>query len=467
LYACRRSQLAGIDMTDVLANYYLCSEELDCLGSTDKLSDHPGYFRLGERTICYGRSCLESPSPDIKVNLSDLLPLVDIQGGQCALPFDPQELINNLRLERYVAYGGKRPRSPLVALYYLLRPVLPFSLRSRLKRIWQKGWDTNVFPTWPVDRTVEQIYETLLCLAMKTLALRQVPFVWFWPRGHSACAVMTHDVETRVGLEFCPALMDLNDTFHIKSSFQLVPEGRYPIPQTLSNEVRSRGFEVNVHDWNHDGLLFTDRALFLDRASRINRFAQQHGMSGFRSGALYRNTAWYEAFTFSYDMSVPNVAHLDPQRGGCCTTMPYFIGRILEIPVTVTQDYMLFHLLGQYSIDLWKRQIQRIFAGNGLASFVVHPDYVIEQKARHTYTELLRYLSKECDERNVWMALPGEVNRWWRNRSEMRLVQNGPHCEIAGPGKEDARVAYAMLEGEALVYRISDQSAPTERRLIA
>jgi hypothetical protein len=26
---------------------------------------------------------------------------------------------------------------------------------------------------------------------------------------------------------------------------------------------------------------------------------------------------------FAYDMSIPNVAHLDPQRGGCCTIMPF------------------------------------------------------------------------------------------------------------------------------------------------
>ena len=59
-------------------------------------------------------------------------------------------------------------------------------------------------------------------------------------------------------------------------------------------------------------------------------------------------------------MSVPNVAHLEPQRGGCCTVMPYFIGDILELPLTTTQDYSLFHILGDYSIALWKQQIELI-----------------------------------------------------------------------------------------------------------
>ena len=67
---------------------------------------------------------------------------------------------------------------------------------------------------------------------------------------------------------------------------------------------------------------------------------------------MYREQEWFDAFEFSYDMSVPNAAHLEPQRGGCCTVMPYFVGDLLELPLTTTQDYSLFHILGDYSISL-------------------------------------------------------------------------------------------------------------------
>ncbi|HVB59215.1 MAG TPA: hypothetical protein VNE63_22650, partial [Candidatus Acidoferrales bacterium] len=90
---------------------------------------------------------------------------------------------------------------------------------------------------------------------------------------------------------------------------------------------------------------------------------------------------WYDAFEFSYDMSVPNVAHLEPQRGGCCTVMPYFVGKILELPLTTIQDYSLFHILGDYSIDLWKQQIDLIMQRNGPVSFITHPDYLREKRA--------------------------------------------------------------------------------------
>ena len=100
---------------------------------------------------------------------------------------------------------------------------------------------------------------------------------------------------------------------------------------------------------------------------------------------MYREQQWFEAFEFSYDMSVPNVAHLEPQRGGCCTVMPYFVGNLLELPLTTTQDYSLFHILGSYSTALWRQQIELIMARNGLVSFIAHPDYLCDDRAKGVY----------------------------------------------------------------------------------
>ena len=152
--------------------------------------------------------------------------------------------------------------------------------------------------------------------------------------------------------------MDLDDAFGIKSSFQVIPEARYEVSDQFLHSIRERGFEINVHDFNHDGDLFRDREEFLRRVARINDYGRKFRSAGYRSAVLYRNLDWYEFFDCSYDMSVPNVGHLDPQHGGCCTTKPYFIGKILEIPVVATQDYTLFNILGQCSMDLWEEQNQ-------------------------------------------------------------------------------------------------------------
>jgi hypothetical protein len=221
--------------------------------------------------------------------------------------------------------------------------------------------------------------------------------------------------------------------------------------------IWKRGFEVVVHDFNHDGHLFRDRQEFLERAAKINAFGEKFGATGFRAAVLYRKQLWYDALRFSYDMSVPNTAHLDPQRGGCCTVMPYFIGDILELPVTATQDYSLFHILQDYSINLWRRQIDLIMERHGLISFIVHPDYIIGLRERRIYEELLAYLAQLRDEKNIWMATPGEVDRWWRQRAKMEIVEDGESLRIEGTGRERARIAYASEQDGQLVFTFQTQ----------
>ena len=251
--------------------------------------------------------------------------------------------------------------------------------------------------------------------------------------------------------------MDLDESFGFRSAIQVVPETHPEASAGFVAKVRARGFEVNLHDLNHDGDLFRDREQFLRRVARINKHARELGCRGFRSGAMYREQRWYGAFELSYDMSVPNVAHLEPQRGGCCTVMPYFVGKILELPLTTAQDYTLFHILGDYSTRLWERQIDLILSEHGLVSFIAHPDYLIERRAREVYRDLLVHLSRLRDERKLWGALPGEVDSWWRDRRLMSLVGEGDAWRIEGPGHERARVAYATLEDDRVVYTLSER----------
>src|ERR1700733_8052042 len=207
--------------------------------------------------------------------------------------------------------------------------------------------------------------------------------------------------------------------------------------------IRSRGFEVVVHDLNHDGHLYKTRKQFLERAAKINQYGKEYEAKGFRAGVLYRKQLWYDALDFEYDMSVPNVAHLDPQRGGCCTVMPYFLCNLLELPVTATQDYTLFNILNDYSTSLWEQQIDIIMEKHGLISFVVHPDYIMGSRECSTYKALLDHLVRLREEKHVWITTPGDVNHWWRQRAEMRLIEGCDGWEIEGPGRERARIAHA------------------------
>lgn len=437
-------------------DYFKCAPGFADFRKPVEPSGPAGFFRFGPEVVCYGRLSSGRVAKEAEGPLEDALASVRTEETACYLPFDAEEIVSNLRLERYCA--ALRPKKQSLAkslvrsTYYAVRPLLPVSVRKLLQRAALQGWNQIPFPHWPVDQTVDHVFETMMLLVLRASRANRIPFVWFWPDGHRACATMTHDIETVAGRDFCNSLMDLNDSFEIKSSFQVVPEDRYAVPKEFLNAIRSRGFEVNVHDLNHDGNLFRERTEFLRRAAKINRYAEEFGAIGYRSGVLYRNLEWYDAFQFAYDMSVPNVGHLDPQPGGCCTTKPYFIGNILEIPVTTTQDYTLFHIFQQYSIDLWKRQIQSIVSQHGMASFIVHPDYVIESRARDVYAALLAHLAQLRQDANLWIALPREVNDWWRLRSQMTLVHRNGEWTVEGVGKERAQIAFARAHEGKVVY---------------
>jgi len=378
--------------------------------------------------------------------------------GRVTLPFDPSEIVDNLRLERYVDATRTGTDSPslLKNLYYLLRPITNLFIRKQIQKFYSRNWREFSFPRWPVDTTVEDICERLLLLSMEAKGVDNVPFVWFWPNGARGCMLMTHDVETEVGRNFCTDLMDLDDSFGIKASFQVVPEGRYAVSQEFLDTIRKRGFGYAIQDLNHDGRLFDGRKEFLRRVEIINRYAAQYAAKGFRAAVLYRKPEWFDRLNFSFDMSIPNVAHVDPQRGGCCTVMPYFIGNILELPVTTTQDYTLFHLLNEHSIDLWKAQAELILNKYGLASFIVHPDYVIDSKNRSVYTELLDHLRTLRAEKQIWLELPAEVDYWWRVRSKMSVQKIGKSWRIVGEEADRAVLAFARNANGKLVYEISD-----------
>ncbi len=450
-------------IAEKLTDFYRCPGEFAEFAIAGNFSEESGYFRFGPNAVCYGQSSSGFRDKLPGNCLYDILTDVKIVGSVPSLSFDPAEVIENLRFERYIAAanGSREPSSHSWrrSTYYAFRDILPASWRRAIQRRYFRGWEKLPFPTWPVDLSVECVTETLMALSLKAHGIQRIPFIWFWPDGLESCVIMTHDVETLAGRDSCADLMDLDDSFGIKASFQVVPMGRYPVPEEFLTTIRRRGFEINVHDYNHDGRLYAEREEFLRRAQQINEYARRFGAAGFRSGSLHRRLDWYDAFEFSYDMSVPNVAHLEVQRGGCCTVMPYFIGKILEIPLTTLQDYSLFYILGKNSIETWKTQLDLIIEKHGLASFNVHPDYLVQENARKGYTNLLKYLAQTRSKRRLWMTLPGEVDRWWRQRSEMRVMKEADGWRIEGKGKERARIAYASLCNGQLTYTIEEAGA--------
>ncbi len=60
--------------------------------------------------------------------------------------------------------------------------------------------------------------------------------------------------------DFCSTLMDIDDSFGIKASFQVIPEERYSVTAGIYQEIRQREHEIAIHDLNHDGHLYKNQS---------------------------------------------------------------------------------------------------------------------------------------------------------------------------------------------------------------
>ena len=194
-------------------------------------------------------------------------------------------------------------------IYYGLKPFVPQSLRTAIRRKLAKRLRKQIEGVWPIMPGSE-------C----------PPENWpGWPEGKKFAFVLTHDVESKAGLDRCRSLMQLERDLGFRSSFNFIPEGSYRVPAELREELTASGFEVGIHDLKHDGHLFSSRRKFKRHAARINRYAREWGASGFRSGFMLRNLDWLHDLDVQYDASTFDTDPFEPQPQGRHTIFPFWV----------------------------------------------------------------------------------------------------------------------------------------------
>jgi glycosyltransferase involved in cell wall biosynthesis len=257
-----------------------------------------------------------------------------------------------------------------------------------------------------------------------------------WPEGKKFAVVLTHDVESKAGLHKCPSLMQLELDLGFRSSFNFIPEGNYGVPSELREELTATGFEVGIHDLKHDGHLFASHREFKRRAVRINDYAREWGASGFRSGFMMRNLDWLHDLDVQYDASTFDTDPFEPQPDGGHTIFPFWVPRpndgfvnhqrstinsssrgYVELPYTLPQDFTLFSLLRETTVDIWLRKLDWIAQNGGMVLVDAHPDYMAfsgtpSRKGGEYRVELYKQLLEHVRSKysgEYWQALPREV----------------------------------------------------------
>jgi hypothetical protein len=118
---------------------------------------------------------------------------------------------------------------------------------------------------------------------------------------------------------------------------------------------------------------------------------------------------------FDYDSSYPDTDPYEPQAGGCCTTVPFFNGDLVELPITVPQDHTVFEILGHEDESLWVEKIEYLRARGRMALMLTHPDYL--PAGGSAFRAYERVLARYAGDATAWKALPRDVAAWWRRRS--------------------------------------------------
>jgi len=296
--------------------------------------------------------------------------------------------------------------------YYLLKPCIPWSLRLALRRWRANKQKIRYADTWPISP-----------------AAGQPPKGWKgWPGGKQFALVLTHDVEGQKGMERCRRLMELEASLGFRSSFNFVPEGSYSTPRELRAHLTDHGFEVGVHDLKHDGKLYRSHKSFTANARHINRYLKEWNAVGFRSAFMLHKLDWLHELEVLYDASTFDTDPFEPQPDGVDTIFPFQgcngggAPGYIELPYTLVQDFTMFVLLAEKTIDLWKRKAAWVAQCGGMVLVNTHPDYMSFADGKCERDEFpvslyeqflmhMRYTHKDA----YWHALPCEVARFWKS----------------------------------------------------
>jgi hypothetical protein len=368
--------------------------------------------------------------------------------GNVFLPFDPNEAIEVFWSERYSSFvGSKLKRGARGAArrgYYRVRPAVPRPLQILVRRAFSRVQRRTAFPRWPVETALHDLYGLLFGL-VRDLSDEAVPMISPWPSGYDWAFVLTHDVETTAGYDNIDLLCDVEIGSSYRSSWNFVPRNHHVLQDDVLERLRRNGFEIGVHGLCHDG---RDIAELDKRLPSIREYAEKWNAAGFRSPATLRDWEAMPSLGFDYDSTYFDTSPYEPQPGGCCSWLPYMIGDMVELPITLPQDHTLFEILGGLDEHLWLDKARFIRERGGMALALTHPDYARNERLVRAYSHLLDEFAEDT---TAWKALPSEVSAWWRMRAESRLARENGGWRIVGPASERGHVQFA--EGAASLPR--------------
>lgn len=355
--------------------------------------------------------------------------------------------------------------------YYSIKPWMSPGLRLSMRRWHARRTRRQVGGVWPIQPGSDT-----------------PPLNWTgWPHGKKFAFVLTHDVEGPLGLSRCAQVMELESRLGFRSSFNLIPEGPYEVTEEIRKCVRQNGFELGVHDLNHDGRLYKSRSSFVKKAQRINDYLREWNAVGFRSGFMLHNLEWAHDLNIVYDSSTFDTDPFEPQPDGIGTIFPFWVPRVnlgdhvagaptragyVELPYTLVQDSTLFLVLGERRPDIWFKKLDWLAERGGMALVNIHPDYVAVNGTRCSpwefpvkfYEQFLEYI-RERYSGAYWQVTAAELASWYQSTLKFKSPEyiGVETVSLSGLSRQngcDTKPASLHAQGPAKNGRVISPASP-------
>jgi len=303
-------------------------------------------------------------------------------------------------------------------LFYQVKPIIPRSLQIMLRRELIRNKRSSYIDVWPIDENAKRL-----------------PRGWKgWPEQKRFAFILSHDIDTLHGQNKCIDLLKLDKRLGFRSSFSFVPE-RYDVQTNLFSFIRKQGFDICVHGLYHDEKLFSSKKAFDRQAIKINEYIDKWETKGFTSPSAHHNLEWTIELKIQFAITTFDTDPFEPQPDGVKRIFPFWVNGnpnhqgYVELPYTLPQDFTLFILMKEKSIDIWKQKLDWIVENGGMALLNTHPDYInfsgkklaLEEYPAEYYEEFLNYVKTKYDNQ-YWHVLPSEMASFWKKNMMQKNI---------------------------------------------
>jgi len=291
-------------------------------------------------------------------------------------------------------------------IYHLLTSLpVPYTLApKRLRDLFMRGYEGQESLTF-CDKLPLDALRLILVKAIENLLDKRLQRkTW---NGKRYTCLMTHDVETRSGLQKAKGIKKLEENYDVPSAWY-IPSKHYKLDHEIVKELANYG-EIGAHDTWHDGDLIQ-----LPKQKLVKRLREVKGtlekiingsVEGFRAPLLQHSPTILRGLKeagYNYDTSIPAWEPKHPRTmrpHGLGTTYPMFFDGVTEIPVSVVQDHQLLYVLGlepKEAIATWLSMMAVIKELGGCCVFLSHPEYkLFDANNLEVYEELLNVMASD------------------------------------------------------------------------